>query len=62
MSEIKLIRKSSKEWKQEPQHKDVTILDPDGWDRTNLEASMEEKITEDEFINRLNRSTCMLMS
>lgn len=37
---------------------EMTILDPDGWDRTNYEYSFyEEEITEEEFVNRLQQST-----
>lgn len=38
--------------------KDVNIIDPDGWDRKNYDYSFNrEKISYDEFVNRLNRST-----
>lgn len=36
---------------------DVTISDPDGWDRKNFDASWSEKITREEFELRLSRST-----
>lgn len=36
---------------------DVTISDPDGWDRKDFEASWSEKITREEFELRLGRST-----
>jgi len=35
----------------------VDIIDPDGWDRCDLESSFNEKITEEEFVNRLGMST-----
>ena len=52
-------KKTSKEW--EDQYKEkyrLHILDPDGWDRTNIQYSFyEEKITLDEFLDRLSNST-----
>lgn len=36
---------------------DVTISDPDGWDRKDFDASWSEKITREEFELRLGRST-----
>lgn len=49
--------KTSKDWKNEL-YPTVTILDPDGWDRTNLEWSYnEELVTQDEFKKRFMRST-----
>ena len=33
------------------------VLDPDGWDRKNREASIEEGITEAEFEDRMAKST-----
>lgn len=51
--------KTSDEWqKEDPQ---VTILDPDGWDRQNFQFSWyEEKITKKEFDRRVMKSTCQL--
>ncbi len=37
----------------------VTIMDPDGWDRKNFAASWAEEITRDEFRTRLFQSTIM---
>jgi len=38
----------------------ITIYDPDGWDRQNYQYSFfEELITKEEFTNRLNHSTCL---
>lgn len=37
----------------------VLVMDPDGWDRQNFEASWAEEITEDEFMERLSKSTSM---
>ena len=33
------------------------VLDPDGWDRTQLDLSLLELITQDEFNRRLAMST-----
>ncbi len=56
MSEVK---KTSKEWQDEiPKEHELVILDPDGWDRGNLEYSFnEELITSEEFYRRLCHST-----
>jgi hypothetical protein len=35
----------------------IKIIDPDGWDRENFEESWNEKITFDEFADRLSIST-----
>ena len=36
------------------------ILDPDGWDRKNYDFSFrEERITFNEFFNRMDASTCV---
>ena len=35
----------------------VLVLDPDGWDRKNYNKSWREKITYEEFKQRLMRST-----
>lgn len=35
----------------------VKVLDPDGWDRRNLEESWSEPISEDEFRIRASMST-----
>jgi hypothetical protein len=53
------VRKTSQEWLDEiPEKFNLTILDPDGWDRKNYEFSFhEEKITKEEFDNRLCSST-----
>lgn len=38
------------------------IIDPDGWDRSNFEASWNERITEEEFKKRYSRSTVYLVT
>lgn len=51
------ILKTSKEWVMG--HFPLTVLDPDGWDRSNFKYSFEDElITEEEFLKRLGRSTC----
>ena len=55
------MKKTSKEWMIYHEIPEYAIIDPDGWDRTNLEYSFnEELITEEEFINRIGASTCYL--
>lgn len=49
--------KTSKEWYSTIQS-GITIIDPDGWDRSNYEYSFnKEKITKEEFKKRLYAST-----
>lgn len=36
----------------------IAVLDPDGWDRKNYNASWREYITREEFIKRATMSTC----
>lgn len=51
------MKKTSAEWNKED---NWIILDPDGWDRKNYDYSFyEEKITKEEYTNRLYRSTCI---
>lgn len=39
----------------------ITVMDPDGWDRTNYQFSFfEEEITQEEFENRLGQSTVLM--
>lgn len=54
-------KKTSAEWISEATYQDITVLDPDGWDRTNYKYSWnEELITEGEFIARIFQSTVMM--
>ena len=55
------IKKTSKEWYEEIYpNREVIIMDPDGWDRSNWEFSWsEELIDKNEFAIRVMRSTCM---
>jgi hypothetical protein len=52
--------KSAEEWLAMPQYDGLTIMDPDGWDRSpeRWEASWNEKITADGFDRRWAISTC----
>ena len=52
--------KSSHDWLKEPKYKNLTILDPDGWNRSDYENSMNELITQGEFNTRVMRSTIEL--
>ena len=53
-----MITKTSVEW-QEEYKEDISIIDPDGWDRKNYDYSWnEELITEEEFWKRVYISTC----
>lgn len=49
--------KSSDGWLKHLNIDRAAILDPDGWDRSNFEASWNEQITLKEFYRRLNQST-----
>ena len=52
--------KTSEQWNKEPEFSNITILDPDGWDRTNYQFSwFEEQITKEEFEKRMFGSTCI---
>ncbi len=51
------ILKSSYDWFKQPEFSRIVMMDPDGWDRTNYQASMEELITRKEFVDRLSLST-----
>lgn len=51
---------TSHEWRQFDLE-EFTIVDPDGWDRENLDYSYyKEKISFDEYVTRLNQSTVHL--
>lgn len=56
---VKELKKTSEQWYNSlPSEDRVIILNPDGWDRTNYQYSyFVEKITLDEFQNRVLRST-----
>lgn len=53
--------KTSEEWNKEA-NGCVRVMDPDGWDRSNFQFSWyEEKISKQEFCNRVFRSTTDMM-
>jgi hypothetical protein len=59
VNNMETILKTSIEWIAE--YPDITIIDPDGWDRSNYDYSFnEEKITKEEFERRVFMSTCMI--
>ena len=53
------VEKTSQQWYDELRKtENITIMDPDGWDRTNYQYSLtEELITKEKFNERLSRST-----
>lgn len=51
--------KTSDEWLATDEFAGVQVMDPDGWDRQNFQESWAEKITHDEFMRRLCRSTVL---
>jgi len=55
------IERTSDEWLAQPAFSGVLIMDPDGWDRKNLEQSWGEKITQREFESRMIRSTVQIL-
>jgi hypothetical protein len=48
------MKKTSAQWSR---WCNVTIIDPDGWDRKNFTESWNEKITKEEFRRRVYMST-----
>lgn len=52
-------KRTSSEWEKLVSKKhQLRILDHDGWDRKNFDYSFNiEKITKQEFLNRVSRST-----
>lgn len=52
------MKKTSKEWQLLKPN--TIVIDPDGWDRSNYQFSWyDELITEEEYEQRLSRSTCI---
>ncbi|WPH64657.1 hypothetical protein [Vibrio phage vB_VpaP_SJSY21] len=47
--------KNSEDWSKDL---DITVIDPDGWDRKNFDISWSEEISEEEFLIRVSKSTC----
>lgn len=52
--------KPSTEWLKDTEFERIIVVDPDGWDRSNLDASFAEPISRREFQMRLACSSCML--
>ena len=48
------------EWLTDNEFCDITIMDPDGWDRTNYTESWSEPITREVFRERMMKSTCFV--
>lgn len=46
------------EWLGHPDYRGISVVDPDGWDRKNFDASWAEQISKEEFDRRLMNSTC----
>ena len=44
-------------WAETGEYKDVQILDPDGWDRTNFDEDFNRPVTEKTFREKLSEST-----
>lgn len=59
------VLKTPDEWLRLPPFTSITIIDPDGWDRSNFgahfAASWAEPITEMEMHNRVNVSTIQML-
>ncbi len=54
-----MILKTPDEWLKTGWFADIVVMDPDGWDRRNLDKSWAEKITESEMARRVCASTIM---
>ena len=54
---IKLLK--PEDWLKLKEFQGYTVLDPDGWDRKNWKESWNEKITKQEMVNRLMKSTLL---
>ncbi|QIG71842.1 hypothetical protein EVB95_008 [Rhizobium phage RHph_TM2_3B] len=55
---VSKVLKPSSEWSV---LKNVTVMDPDGWDRQNFEISWNELISEEEFDRRAMMSTVLFV-
>jgi len=53
-------KRSSKEWQM--LYPDVIVMDPDGWNRKDFEASWNEAITLEEYNKRVSVSTCIVIT
>jgi hypothetical protein len=56
-ADMSVYYKTADQWLNTDPYKGITILDPDGWDRKNLDSSWAEPITQQEFNFRLSIST-----
>lgn len=56
-ADMSVYYKTANQWLNTDPYKGITVLDPDGWDRKNLDASWAEPITQEEFNFRLSIST-----
>jgi len=58
---INQFKKTSAQWREDYALEWEKILDPDWWDRKNYDFSFnQEKITYQEFMDRLSKSTCII--
>lgn len=53
-------KQCASDWLCEPQYRDITVTDPDGWDRRNFGESWDEEISQEEFERRLMFSTVLV--
>lgn len=59
---IKRERRSAKRWLKDTEFREFTIIEPTGWDSINFVESWNEKITREEFRNRILTSVCKFPS
>jgi len=57
-----MIKKTPDEWLKDSRFAGITVLDPDGWDRSDFEKSWAEEITEGEMNRRVIMSTCLMVN
>lgn len=57
-----MIKKTPDEWLKDSRFAGITVLDPDGWDRSDFEKSWAEEITEGEMNRRIIMSTCLMVN
>lgn len=54
-----MILKTADEWLETGWFAGIVVVDPDGWDRRNIDNSWAEKITEPEMSRRVCASTIL---
>lgn len=54
-------KRQPEDWMMQPEFAGVTILDPDGWDRTNWEESWSIALTLEEMQTRVSRCTVQIL-